>query len=45
MAIRASVLRSWMYLIFRINLAVDNTLFYISLTEKGCLMIDPRIFY
>jgi glycosyltransferase involved in cell wall biosynthesis len=44
MAIRASVLRSWMDLISRINLAVDNTLFYISLTEKGCLMIDPRIF-
>nr|WP_274378348.1 glycosyltransferase [Sulfolobus islandicus] len=44
MAIKASILRSWVDLISRINLAVDNTLFYISLNENGCLMIDPRIF-
>lgn len=44
MAPRANLLSSWIDLISRINLAVDNALFYISLNEKGCLMIDPRVF-
>ncbi|QPG49192.1 glycosyltransferase family 2 protein [Saccharolobus solfataricus] len=44
MALRANLLSSWIDLISRINFAVDNALFYISLNEKGCLMIDPRVF-
>ncbi|ACP37766.1 glycosyl transferase family 2 [Sulfolobus islandicus M.14.25] len=43
-AVRKNILDSWTDVILKVNFAVDNLLFYISLSEKGCLMIDPKIF-
>lgn len=43
MALRGEVIRSWIDIISKVNFAVDNLLFYIGLSERGCIMIDPEV--
>lgn len=40
MAFKKEILHSWIDIISRINLALDNFFFYVALKEKGCMMID-----